>query len=214
MNLTFGSGRLIRAVEDAAALLIAYRNDSGTDYLNFEPSTPIDALVPEDLAVTILINSRVGPRAFQAVQKRAHEIDLRSLTTVPLEESSDEGRDRVADTITRMAEWPGFAASVATKVLHKKRPATVPILDNQAIFGAYMNADWPQRASSTDSVYSRNRIREALEWIWEDLTAHANQEAWKQLSALEPDRTRIELFDMVWWMNFRRLEPVGRTQAI
>ena len=214
MNLTFGSGRLVRAVEDAPALLIAYRNDSGTDYLNFEPSTPIDALVPEDLAVTILINSRVGPRAFQAVQKRAHEIDLRSLTAVPLEESTDEGRDRVADTITRMAEWPGFAASVATKVLHKKRPATVPILDNQAIFGAYMNADWPKRPSSTDSVYSRNRIREALEWIWEDLTAHANQKAWKQLSALEPDRTRIELFDMVWWMNFRRLEPVGRTPAI
>lgn len=210
MNLIFGSGRLNRVVEDTAALLIAYRDDSGTDYLNFEPSTPFDTLVPEDLAVTILINSRVGPKAFQAVQKRAHEIDLRSLTAIPLEESSDEDRDRVADTITRMAEWPGFAASVATKVLHKKRPATVPILDNQAIFGAYMNADWPTRPSSTDSVYSKVRIREALEWIWEDLTAPVNREAWTQLATLEPDRTRIELFDMAWWMNFRRLEPVER----
>ena len=90
---------------------------------------------------------------------------------MPLEDSSDGDRDRVARVISQMAEWPGFAVSVATKVLHKKRPATVPILDNQAIFGAYMNPDWPDRRSETDSVCSRNRIREALEWIWTHLTA-------------------------------------------
>lgn len=85
---------------------------------------------------------------------------------MPLEESSDTDRDRIAEIIAQMAEWPGFAASVATKVLHKKRPATVPIRDNQAIFGAYMNADWPNRPSATDSVYNRSRIGEALGWIW------------------------------------------------
>jgi hypothetical protein len=209
MSLTFGSEGLARVVDDAPTLLIAYRDDSGADYLDFEPSTPPDMLVPEDLAVTILINSRVGPSAFQAVQHRGHELDFASLPAVPLEESSDTDRDRIAEIIAQMAEWPGFAASVATKVLHKKRPATVPILDNQAIFGAYMNADWPNRPSATDSVYSRNRIREALEWIRTDLTSPVNRAAWAELQQLEPARTRIELFDMVWWMYFRQLEPVA-----
>ena len=52
-----------------------------------------------------------------------------------------------------MASWDGFAASVATKILHKKRPALIPILDNQAIFGAYMNPQWPSKPSRADSIY-------------------------------------------------------------
>ena len=85
----------------------------------------------------------------------------------------------------------------------------MPILDNQAIFGAYMNPDWPDRRSAADSVYSQNRIREALEWIRTDLTSPVNRNAWAELEQLEPARTRIELFDMVWWMYFRELEPVA-----
>ncbi len=38
MSLTFGSEGLARVVDDAPALLIAYRDDSGADYLNFEPT--------------------------------------------------------------------------------------------------------------------------------------------------------------------------------
>lgn len=107
-----------------------------------------------------------------------------------------------------MACWNGFAASVGTKVLHKKRPQLIPILDNQAIFGAYMNPRWPERRSSTGSVYAVDRIAQALEWIWTDLTRPENLNTWASLSALELRRSRIELFDMVWWANFRRLEPM------
>ena len=60
MTLTFGSGGLVRVVRDPVTLLIAYRGDSGTDYLNFRPTTPIDVLLPEDLAVTILIMADVA----------------------------------------------------------------------------------------------------------------------------------------------------------
>lgn len=208
MSLTYGTGHLPRVVEDPEALLLAYRDDTGTDYLNFEPFTPEDSLRPEDLAVTILVNSRVGPRAFQAVQHRAAELDLPSVPRLSLEASSPDDRDRIAIVVAQIAEWPGFAASVATKVLHKKRPSTIPILDNQAIFGAYMNPAWPEGPSFTASVYSQHLIREALEWIWADLVAAENQTAWQRLRELEPARSRVELFDMVWWMYFRRLEPV------
>jgi hypothetical protein len=29
-----------------------------------------------------------------------------------------------------------------------------------------------------------------------------NEPVWERLHALEPERPRIELFDMVWWMYF------------
>lgn len=63
MSLIYGTGRLPRVVEDGEGFLMAYRDDTGNDYLDFEPVTPVDVLRPEDLAVTILVNSRVGPRA-------------------------------------------------------------------------------------------------------------------------------------------------------
>lgn len=70
MSLNFGSEGLARVVYDAAGLLIAYRDDSGVDYLDFQPSAAADVLAPQDPAVMILINSRAGPSPFQAVQHR------------------------------------------------------------------------------------------------------------------------------------------------
>lgn len=64
MSLIYGTARLPRVVEDSEAFLLAYRDDTGADYLYFEPVTPVDVLYPEDLAVTILVDSRVGPRAY------------------------------------------------------------------------------------------------------------------------------------------------------
>ena len=127
--------------------------------------------MPEDLAVTILINSRVGPAAFKSAQDHGAELDLAKLPDMPLEETSVDMRGQVARLIADVARWDGFAASVATKVLHKKRPRLVPILDNQAIFGAYMNPHWPGQRSATDSIYAEARIRDALEWISADLLA-------------------------------------------
>lgn len=208
MRLIVGAGRLDREVNDAHELLVSYRSDDGLRYLDFEPVTPPDRLLPEDLAVTILINSRVGPAAFKSVQDSAHTLDLVALPDKPLELTNEAERQAVAEVAGSLAKWPGFAASVATKVLHKKRPRLVPILDNQAIFGAYMNSRWPEERSSAESIYAVARIREALDWIYADLTRPENSTTWPQLEEIEPSRSRIELFDMVWWMYFRKVEPV------
>ena len=68
----------------------------------------------------------------------------------------------VASFIAAVTGWEGFAASVATKLLHKKRPKLIPILDNEAIFGAYMNLKWPEKLASTDCVYAKARIARRL----------------------------------------------------
>lgn len=94
--------------------------------------------------------------------------------------------------------------------MHKKRPALIPILDNQAVFGAYMNSAWPNQPARADSVYGIQQVKEALDWISTDLTRQENVETSEALGELEPRRSRIELFDMVWWVHFRRVEPVAR----
>ena len=207
-DLVVGAGHIDRRLSAAEGLLAAYRTDDGLRYLNWRSMTDPDQLLPEDLAVTILINSRVGPAAFKSVQDNGAGLDLAALPDMPLEETSADKRAQVAHLIAQVARWDGFAASVATKVLHKKRPRLIPIMDNQAIFGAYMNPHWPEQRSATVSVYAESRIRTALERIWTDLTRAENAGAWSALSHIESGRSRIELFDMVWWIYFRQHEPV------
>ena len=101
-----------------------------------------------------------------------------------------------------------FRTSTATEVLH--RPALIPILDNPATFGACLDPRWPGRPSGQDSVYAVNVVRAALDHLVIDLTRPENLATWQALAAMEPARSRIELFDMVWWMYFRELDPVQR----
>ena len=78
----------------------------------------------------------------------------------------------------------------------------------------YMNPKWPEKLASTDSVYAKARIANALEWIWTALTRPENDESWASFAEIDPLRTRIELFDMVWWVYFRRLQPVQPVSPI
>ena len=211
MDLTYGAGQLDRRVERVEDLLREWRMreaDWGELYLEFEPATPPDALLVEDLAVTMLINSRVAGQAAAAVLRHGPSLDLASTPDTPLEETTAEARQRLSELIGTMTSWPWVGASLATKTLHKKRPHLVPVLDNQAIFGAYMNPRWPEQRSSMETVKSPKRIREALDWIAYDLTRSENAESWSALAELAPGRSRIELFDCVWWIHFRRLEPM------
>jgi hypothetical protein len=50
----------------------------------------------------------------------------------------------------------------------------------------------------------------ALDWIYFDLNRPENKNVWSSLNANESKRHRIELFDSVWWMYFRKVQPVKR----
>jgi hypothetical protein len=47
-----------------------------------------------------------------------------------------------------------------------------------------------------------------------DLTRPENDASWASLAEIDPLRARIELFDMVWWVYFRRLQPVQPVSPI
>lgn len=191
-------------------LLRAWRErerDLGQLYLEHKPVTPYDRLLVEDLAVTMLLNSRVAARAATSAFRHGATVDLGSLPDKALDDTTDGERQSVARVIGSTARWPGFGASLATKTLHKKRPALIPVLDNQAIFGAYMNPQWPDKPSSTETIKDVLMIKEALDWIAYDLVRLENESTWPHLQAMEPEHSRIELFDMIWWMYFRQIEP-------
>lgn len=212
MELIFGAGKLDRRVPQVEDLLDDWRKkerDFGQLYLEHEPTTPRDRVVVEDLAVTMLINSRVDARQAMAVFRNGSRLDLSVLPDRALGETTDGERQVVAEVVAEMTSWPGFGASAATKTLHKKRPALIPVLDNLAIFGAYMYPLWPEKRARADTIKAVTRIKEALDWIAEDLTRSENASVWPQLQAIEPARSRIDLFDMIWWMYFRHVEPVA-----
>jgi hypothetical protein len=205
MDLIFGAGRCDRRVTAVEHLLQDWREnekDWGQLYLEYDPLTPTDRLVVEDLAVTMLINSRVAARAATSVYRNGPILNLGELPNKTLQETTDKERQVVAELIGTMASWPSLGASVASKTLHKKRPALIPVLDNMAIFGAYMNPNWPRKPALADTVKAVLRIKQALDWITTDITRPENQPTWQRLHETEPRRSRIELFDMVWWMYF------------
>jgi len=205
VDLIFGAGELDRRVVEVESLLREWREkerDFGQLYLEYEPTTPRDRVLVEDLAVTMLINSRVEARQAMGVFRNGATLDLSCLPEKPLGETTDEERQLIAEVIGTMTTWPGIGASVATKTLHKKRPTLIPVLDNMAIFGAYMYAPWPKEPARADTIKAVQRIKQALDWIAVDVTRADNEATWERLHAIEPERSRIELFDMVWWMYF------------
>jgi Family of unknown function (DUF6308) len=205
MHLVLGQGNCERRVSGVERLLREWREkeqDWGQLYLEYEPITPEDRLLVEDLAVTMLMNSRVVAGTATSFCRYGETVDLASLPDKALEETTETERNKVAELIGAVAAWPWLGASTATKTLHKKRPALIPVLDNMAIFGAYMNPAWPQTAALADTVKSVPRIKEALDWITLDVTRTENEPVWVRLHDVDPERSRIELFDMVWWMHF------------
>lgn len=205
MELIFGAGKLDRRVHDVDGLLRDWREkerDFGQLYLEHEPITSRDRVFVEDLAVTMLINSRVEARQAMGVVRNGASLDLTVLPDKALGETTDSERQVVAEVVAAMTTWPGVGASVATKTLHKKRPRLIPVLDNMAIFGAYMNPLWPEKPALADTIKAVTRIKEALDWITADVTRPENERGWARLEEIEPTRSRIELFDMVWWLYF------------
>jgi Family of unknown function (DUF6308) len=208
MELIFGAGEIDRRVADVESLLRDWRvkeMDFGQLYLDHKPATSPDRVFVEDLAVTMLINSRVEARQAMGVFRNGATLDLSVLHDKALGETTDGERQILAELIGAMTSWPGIGASVATKTLHKKRPALIPVLDNMAIFGAYMYRLWPEKGALAETVKAVPRIKEALDWIAMDVTRPENETVWARLHEQEPDRSRIELFDIVWWMHFSPL---------
>jgi hypothetical protein len=205
--LRLGSEQSAHVISGADQYLRAYQSgeDRGHLYLDYQAGTPRDKIVSEDLTLTLMVGS-VGWRAFRSVKERG-EIEIGPLPQKALEETSAEERRQVAAQIGELVQLRGFSVTLASRVLHKKRPALIPILDERAIFGAYMNPRWPQEAATSERVKSEGLIGKALDWIAFDLNRPENVAVWNELQAMARERSRIQIFESVWWMYFQEHNP-------
>ena len=207
MELVYGAGKIDRPVRDAECLVhdgrVKERDWVWASISRTSRARRMDRVLVEDLAVTMLVNSRVTAQAAMSLHANGASLDLSAPRIKRLKRQATRSGFSWATLIGTMTNppWVGFGASVATKTLHKKRPALIPILDNRAIFGAYMNSAWPEKPSLDVTIKAVPRIKEALDWIAIDVSWSENESVWAHLQAVEPDRSRIEFFDMVWWMS-------------
>src|SRR5207247_11285514 len=82
MELVYGAGKIDRRVADAEVLLRDWREkekDYGQLYLEFASVTPRDRVLVEDLAATMLVNSRLPAPAATSVYRHWAAVALRSL---------------------------------------------------------------------------------------------------------------------------------------
>lgn len=94
-------------------------------------------LSEDDLHLANRIIARMGAAPWAAVLTRRHEV-RNALGQVPVSASLAEPADRVTwDALRRLYasldHLPGVGLARATKILHKKRPALVPILDEVVV---------------------------------------------------------------------------------
>lgn len=102
MELIFGAGKLDRRIAEVESLLGDWREkerDFGQLYLEHEPSTPRDRVLVEDLAVTMLVNSRVEARQAMGVFRNGPTLDLSVLPDKVLGETTDGERQIVAEVV-------------------------------------------------------------------------------------------------------------------
>lgn len=102
-----------------------------------------------------------------------------------------------------------IGVSRATKIAHKKRPGLIPVLDNEAIFVLFcdppvQDPDWASRC--------RSHVVAALTQIRAALCLEENQPAWSALVEVEPNWSRIDHFDAVWWINTEEARWRRRTK--
>ena len=79
MDMIFGAHELDRRIPDVEQLLRDWRvkeADFGQLYLDHQSATSPDRIFVEDLAVTMLINSRVDARQAMGIVRNAEELDL------------------------------------------------------------------------------------------------------------------------------------------
>lgn len=152
---------------------------------------------------SMIVGSHVGLRA-RSFHEQASNFELSKVPKTPLEKAGEEELAALAEAIVAVARWDGFAASAASKLLHPARPAGIPVLDRDAIGGAYTRAEWQGGPTPPRSIYYSELV-EVLRLYQGDLTEPSNEEAWQKLGRhTSASFTRLQLLDMVWWVHFRR----------
>jgi len=122
-------------IEDCQKKLAKFcRDDASYEGYDKKKVNEDNWLTKEDIQLANFMGARMGPSVIQSVVDRTKTINL-ALEHVPAGlELSDNGVPWVAlENLFRAALGPHIRAARATKILHKKRPHLIPILDSVVV---------------------------------------------------------------------------------
>lgn len=222
LNFTIASGTTV--VVEKPEVLVAWYNATveeipnvrhGPDYYSnttMKTGTP-DAVGFAELPWAVLLDGQ--PRGDAAL----HLLLLPpvSLAAVPDEPLHTLNLERdipsIASALAAIC-GRGVGCPIASKMAHPKRRASIPVLDNRAIFGTFDCESWSPWATPRQvlTVKSQSRIERALLIVHRAVSEPANQAGWISLEANWPQFTRIQLFDQCWWALLSR-QPSLRIEA-
>jgi hypothetical protein len=163
-----------------------------------------DVLDDADLLAPVLLNVAISIRSFYALQANRPQLQKalsRGELATPL---ADLGDDQVDDLIgdlfavldTRDA-LPGIGATKLSKVLHRKRPAAIPLHDRW-VRACYVGEGFPVPRAKHRSY--RTYMTLLAQAMRRDLREQPDQfAALRSASGADPALTNLRLLDIVAW---------------
>lgn len=101
-------------------------------YYDDAPATPPNTILPTDICITITLNSRAGYKQVHSVIQHKANIE-EALSQVPVEltllDSIDDSMKEKLNFLFKNICVPHIRLSTGSKILHRKRPSLIPIMD-------------------------------------------------------------------------------------
>jgi len=166
-----------------------------------------NTLRDSDILVANKLGARIGPVSLLMFGRNRTKIEA-ALESVPVGIGLDDSwpdEESIWEAIRNVyrACWTSDVGEArTTKVLHKKRPQLIPIIDRHMVIG------WYYAGYSGPKKWGIDRMVEVTERIKEDMRRNRDplQELQKELVKAGINLTRVRLFDVVLWEAYRGRE--------
>ena len=182
-------------------------------YYDGVPDRDPSRILPEDVTVTVAMNSFVDTAAkVRTVHRGMVKACDWTLRDVPVDadiRTFDVDGVIALDLFTAACRVKGVLLPVATKVLHRKRPGWIPMIDN-VILVAYLDAmGRPGLKARTQKgakaagvgIFVMNAFRKDLEAVEDEV--HAVE---VELAGADTPMTPVRILEVALWMA---IEPKG-----
>ena len=144
----WGTAYGVAPADSASRSEIAHR---GYDLYDGCPAQSGFEIGPAEIFLSVGINSRLAlPDACRilALRERARPLLARISDDARLEDADDDQLDAAAKLMTLLEEAEHIGRGKVTKVLHKKRPAFIPIVDSVVADFLWKNFPWRLHGAS------------------------------------------------------------------
>lgn len=197
-----------RAVEIAASRLLHFCREE-YDYYDGLPSTHPDRIEPVDILATVSMNSYITNAAqVRRIHRGMATNCAPLLPLIPAEAMLLGNTPQILADLESLLhaaiQCSGVLIPVATKVLHRKRPHLIPMLDN-VVLGYYLrlNARHDLLGRTQDKRKAASAAMTVLEFFRQNLEANLRQlETIRAVLAREGfDLSLVRIFEILVWIT-------------